>query len=146
MIADFSLPYNHVALPIVRPGELFGSAQVDLGNVARKEEIEGPVGCHPHFAPQPRHLGEIHRSPQEPCKKSCYAHSQDASHRRAPTDTGHLAYSSEPKRAKRFTSDRSHNIFGAVDALPHGVLSGRGRDPAPFQVWDKGCVSHRPKV
>src|SRR5262249_61217012 len=125
MIADFSLPYDHVALPIMRPGKLFGSAQVDLGDVARKEEVEGPVGCHPHFAPQPRHLGEIHGSPQEPCKKSCYAHSKDASHSRATTDTGHLANSSESKRPKRFASDRSQNILGAVGALPHGGLSGR---------------------
>jgi len=79
MIADFSLPHDHVPLPEMRPRQLFRSAQVDFGDVAWEEEIEGPVDCDPHFTTQPRHLGEINGSPQEPCKKSCNVNPEDAS-------------------------------------------------------------------
>ena len=134
-----------IAMTVERVRHAFGAVRPDAHQVARKEQLPGPVAGDLDAAPPRRHLHQIHRSPHPPGDEPGHAESTDLRDRIVAADRAQLPLRPVGKRPGRLAVDRANDVVGHLTALPLGKLPGRRTERAVQGIHDARTVADGPR-
>lgn len=125
-----------------KDGGVAGAEEVD---VARKEEVEGPVEEDAEPAVEAGELHEVDRTPEPPGKEAMELEAEDVGYGGTVADGSQLTETLEAKGFEGLAFDEEGEVLPEQHALPHGKLS-RGRTTAAAFKGNTGAIAGSPEV
>lgn len=114
-------------------------------DIAREEELEGPLGHDAEFAVEARQFHEVDAAPHEPRDEAGEAHAKDLRDGFAMADGGELAEAGEGEGLQLFAGEGGGDVFADERTLAHGKLRGL-RAQAAVVLRIRGAIACGPHI